>query len=66
MSKFFMNLDDGDIGFAFDEFGINSKGESVMHIGNNMVQNLNTREIHFVDSWSDDSVGSDDIFDDDY
>lgn len=24
MGKFFMDLDDGDIGFAFDEFGVNS------------------------------------------
>ena len=63
MSKFFMNLDDGDVSFAFDEFGVNSKGESVMHIDNNMVQNLNTGEIHFVDSWSNDSDSSDDFFD---
>ena len=53
MGKFFMNLDDGDIGFAFDEFGINPKGEELMHLSGNMVQNLNTGEIHFVDSWND-------------
>ena len=51
MGNFFMNLDDGDVGFAFDEFGINSKGETVMRISDNMITNMNTGEVHFVDSW---------------
>ena len=60
MGKFFMNLDDGDIGFAFDEFGISSKGEPVMKVGDNMITNMNTGEVHFVDSWSDESDNSGD------
>ena len=60
MGKFFMNLDDGDIGFAFDEFGINSKGEPVMRVGDNMITNMNTGEVHFVDSWPDEQNDSGD------
>lgn len=55
MGKFFMNLDDGDIGFTFDEYGVNSKGDPMMRISGNMITNLNTGEIHFVDSWEDHS-----------
>ena len=61
MGKFFMNLDDGDIGFAFDDYGINSKGEPIMHVSGNMVTNLNTGDVHFVDSWPEDN---DDFVDD--
>ena len=55
MGKFFMDLDNGDIGFAFDEFGVNSHGDPLMHISGNMVTNLNTGDVHFVDSWDDHS-----------
>ena len=55
MGKFFMNLDDGDIGFAFDEFGVNSQGDPLMRISGNMITNLNTGDVHFVDSWDDHS-----------
>ena len=55
MGKHFLDLNNGDIGFAFDDFGINSKGEELMHLGGNMIQNLKTGEIHFIDSWTDES-----------
>ncbi len=54
MGKYFMNLDDGDIGFADGEFGFNSKGEPLLRIDENMVTNMNTGEVHYVDSWDDD------------
>ena len=63
MGKYFMDLDSGDIGFAFDDYGINSKGESLMRVGDNMFTNLDTGEVHFADSWSD--KPDDDLFDDD-
>lgn len=63
MGKFFMDLDDGDIGFAFDEFGINSKGDPLMRVGDNMITNMNTGEVHFVDSWADESDRFDSDFD---
>ena len=67
MGKFFMDLDDGDIGFAFDEFGVNSKGDPLMRVGDNMITNLNTGDVHFVDSWSDDSdFDEHDSFEDDF
>ncbi len=71
MGKFFMDLDDGDIGFSFGEFGVNSKGDPLMRVGDNMITNINTGEVHFVDSWddeSDDSLDDDfgDSFDDDF
>ena len=55
MGKFFMNLDDGEIGFAFDEFGVNSKGDPLMRISGNMITNLNTGDVHFVDSWDEET-----------
>lgn len=55
MGKFFMDFDDGDIGFAFDEFGVNSKGEPLMRVEDNMITNLKTGDVHFVDSWADDT-----------
>ncbi len=63
MSDFFMDYDIGDIGFAFDDFGINSKGEELMHVGDNMIQNLATGEVHFVDHWPGDT--EDDLWKDD-
>lgn len=65
MGKFFMDLDDGDIGFAFDEFGVNSQGDPLMHISGNMITNLNTGDVHFVDSWgneTNDDYGDDSEF----
>ena len=61
MGKFFMDLDNGDIGFAFDDFGVNSKGESLMRVGDDMFTNLDTGEVHFADSWAAES--NDDLFD---
>ena len=66
MSKYFMNLDDGDIGFAFDEFGINSKGDPLMRVGDNMITNMKTGEVHFVDSWADDTESFETDFNDEY
>ena len=56
-----MDLDNGDIGFAFDDFGINSKGESLMRVGDDMFTNLDTGEVHFADSWAE--ASNDDLFD---
>lgn len=56
MATFFMNMDDGDIGFAFDSVsGMNSKGEPVMYVGGNMVAEVNTGKMHFVNFWPQDS-----------
>ena len=55
MGKCFMDLDNGDIGFAFDDFGVNSKGEPLMRVGDNMFTNMDTGEVHFADSWTDES-----------
>ncbi len=53
MSKYFMDLDNGDIGFAFDDFGLNSKGDPLMRVGDNVFTNMNTGEVHFADSWDE-------------
>ena len=53
MSKYFMDLDNGDIGFAFDDFGLNSTGDPLMRVGDNMFTNMNTGEVHFADSWDE-------------
>ena len=57
MSKYFMDLDSGDIGFAFDDFGLNSKGDQLMRVGENMFTNMNTGEVHFADSWDEPKDG---------
>ena len=49
MSDFFLDMDNGDVGFAYDGFGVNSKGEEIMYLGNDMVENMATGEVHFVD-----------------
>ena len=56
MGKFFMDLNNGDIGFAFDEnSGVTSTGQPVMRVGDNMITNLMTGEVHFINSWDNDS-----------
>ncbi len=63
MSRFFMDLDSGDIGFAFDDFGLNSKGDPLMRVGDNLFTNMNTGEVHFADSWNgpEDNLFVDDL-----
>ncbi len=62
MSKYFLDLDSGDIGFADGEFGYNSKGDPLMRVEDNMFTNMNTGEVHFADSWDE---PEDDLFADD-
>ncbi len=64
---FFMDLDDGDVGYAFDEFGVNSGGDPLMRVGEDLITNLRTGEVHFVDSWpaEPDGSGSDPLAEDD-
>ncbi len=62
MSKYFLDQDSGDIGFAFDDFGLNSTGDPLMRVGDNMFTNMNTGEVHFADSWDE---PEDDLFADD-
>ncbi len=51
MGDFFWDLDNGDVGYAYDGFGVNSKGEEIMYLGGDMVENMATGEVHFVDHW---------------
>ena len=66
---YFEDLDNGDIGYAFDDFGVNSKGEELMYVGGGMIENLATGEVHHVDQWpgtdsSDPWAEDEDIYDD--
>ena len=61
MGKFFMDLNNGDIGFAFDEnSGVTSTGQPVIRVGDNMITNLMTGEVHFISEWDDGSDNNED------
>ncbi len=51
MGDYFMDLEDGGIGYAFDEFGVSAGGDPLMHVGDNMAADLRTGELRFVDAW---------------
>ena len=61
MSNYFMDMDNGDIGFADGDFGYSSSGDPLMRVGDNMFTNLDTGEVHFADSWDE---SKDELFDD--
>ncbi len=64
MGNYFMDLENGEIGYAFDEFGVSSGGDPLMHVGDNMAADLRTGELRFVDAWpaEDDTVEPDPDF----
>ena len=59
MDNYFMNLDDGDIGVGFGDYGMNSKGEPLMKMGDNMVVNMKTGKMHFTYSWGNSTDDAD-------
>lgn len=55
MSKHFFDYDDGDFAHAIsDNMAIDSDGDLLMRMGDNTVMDMNSGDIHFISSWTDD------------
>lgn len=55
MHKPIFDLEDGDFVFRTSEnMGMDSKGNMMMRISDNMAMELDSGELHFTSSWGDD------------
>lgn len=55
MDKNFFDYDDGDFVHTIsDNVAINSDGDMLMCMGDNMAMDMETSDIHFISGWSDD------------
>ena len=51
----FFDVDDGDFGFQMsDTMGIDSDGNMMMRVGDNMAMDMDSGELHMVSGWDDD------------
>ena len=52
MSKHFFDYDDGDFGYSIsDDMAINSNGDLMIKIDDNMALDLDSGDLHFISSW---------------
>jgi len=57
MRKFIWDLDDDDYIFSLsDRMAIDSDGNMMMRISDNMAMEMDSGDIHFVLSWEDESL----------
>lgn len=55
MSKHFFDYDDGDFAHAIsDNMAIDSDGNILMRMGNNIAMDVDSGELHIISSWSND------------
>ena len=55
MSKHFFDYNDGDYGRSVcDEMAMDSDGNMMMRMGDNMAMDMDSGDIHFISSWSAD------------
>jgi hypothetical protein len=55
MSKRFFDYEDSDFAMSIsDNMAIDSNGDLMMRMGNNMAMDMDTGDIHLVSSWPDD------------
>ena len=55
MGKHFFDYDDDDFGFAIsDNMAIDSAGNMMMRMSDNIAMDLNSGDIHIISSWSND------------
>ena len=55
MSKRFFDYEDSDFAMSTsDNMAIDSNGDLMMRMGNNMAMDMDTGDIHLVSSWPDD------------
>ena len=49
------DVDDGDFGFQMsDTMGMESDGNMMMRVGDNMAMDMDSGELHMVSGWDDD------------
>ena len=53
MPKPIFDVDDGDFIFSTGKFGVDSDGDMMMRIGDNLAMDMDSGDIHFVTSWDD-------------
>ena len=55
MSKRFFDYDDGDFAYTVsDILAIDSDGNMLMRMGDNMAMDMDSGDIHFISSWPND------------
>lgn len=55
MSKNFFDFDDDDFGMSISgNMAVDSKGNFMMRMSDNMAMDMDTGDIHFISGWSDD------------
>ena len=51
----FFDVDDGDMIFGIsNDMGMDSAGNMMMRVGDNMAMDMDSGELHFVSGWNDD------------
>ena len=54
MSKHFFDYDDGDFAYAVSaNMAIDSDGNMMMRMGDNMAMDMDSGELHIISSWDD-------------
>ena len=55
MSRNFFDYDDGDFAYTIsNNMAIDSDGDLLMRMGDNMAMNMVSGDLHFISCWSDD------------
>lgn len=55
MCKLVFDYDDGNFAHTIsDNMAIDSDGDMLMRMGDNMAMNMATGDVHFISGWSDD------------
>lgn len=55
MFRHFFDYEDGNFAHTIsDKMAINTDGDLLMRMGDNMAMDMDSGELHFISSWSDD------------
>ena len=55
MGKHFFDYEDGDFAHIFsDNMAIDSDGDMLMRMGDNIAMDMETGDLHFISGWSND------------
>ena len=53
MSRMIFDLDDGDFILSSCDTGIDSDGDMMMRVSDNMAMDMDSGDLHFVSSWDE-------------
>lgn len=60
MKKHFFDYKNGSFAHTIsDNMAMDSEGEMLMRMGDNMAMNMSTGDLHFISGWSDDNYEDD-------